>query len=259
MFLHELKKNKQKILFIQLTTLIMMAEGSKETTAKALKKSDDSSNITDIFWENIDDKEMEILRQYIGEIGGVEQLQTTSKGFMGVNTNTNTNVPGFLIGSVRGTETQNSIPKILKSILHDELKNQSKTITKKYGNDENFKKDFVQKLVDNGEDILNITPKLIRKMMLTNPVIQQEVLESTADALITATDNSLFAMREKKIVLFELIGAGFSSGAFEVQEKQLVTKICKLLDVDNEYIEEFTDVASRLFDVNKEINDLINE
>ncbi|QEY24611.1 hypothetical protein D0T90_09150 [Neisseria animalis] len=119
----------------------------------------------------------------------------------------------------------------------------------------------MMKLVGEGFDILKITPDVIRYMMVSLPTISEGILLKTAEDVISYKGKEAddLTERDKKIIVFELIGAGFSSGAFEDSERKLLEHICQLLKVDSEYIEEFTEVMGRLAAVNKEVADLINE
>ncbi|NEN75011.1 hypothetical protein F9B74_01530 [Pelistega sp. NLN82] len=65
--------------------------------------------------------------------------------------------------------------------------------------------------------------------------------------------------REKKIILTELIGAGFSSGHFDEEEKVLVKFIAAELGLDEESFEELTEAMEKFFIANKELSDLVFE
>ena len=65
--------------------------------------------------------------------------------------------------------------------------------------------------------------------------------------------------KDKKIIIFELIKCCFDYSKFGEIEKSIISKICKNLKVDMEYIEEFEDIVNQLLIVSKEAKELINE
>lgn len=142
---------------------------------------------------------------------------------------------------------------ILEKSIHSALS--------KYSDNAAVKQEVMQNLVMGGEDILSLTPEKIQASMAFLPKIKQEILAETAGRVI---DSKLalglgLSEKEKKIFICELIGAAYSSGAFEEEEKQLIETICKALGAESEYIEEFDDAMAKLFKANKELADLINE
>jgi len=141
------------------------------------------------------------------------------------------------------------------------LDNAIDDILGKYANDTDIKQEVMQYLISKGEDILTLTPTKIRASMASLPQIKQEILQKAVQTVFTlkVAIGLTLSEREKKIILCELIGAAYSSGAFETEEKQLINTICQVCSFDSEYIEEFDTVMSTLFKVNKELAELINE
>lgn len=141
------------------------------------------------------------------------------------------------------------------------LDNAIDDILGKYANDADIKQEVMQYLISKGEDILTLTPTKIRASMASLPQIKQEILQKAVQTVFTlkVVIGLTLSEREKKIILCELIGAAYSSGAFETEEKQLINTICQVCSFDSEYIEEFDTVMSTLFKVNKELAELINE
>lgn len=66
-------------------------------------------------------------------------------------------------------------------------------------------------------------------------------------------------IQEKKMILFELIGACYCNGNFDEKQKLMLEFICKELKIDEEYVEEFLDIAKKYFSYLSELNELINE
>lgn len=141
------------------------------------------------------------------------------------------------------------------------LDNAIDDILGKYANDADIKQEVMQYLISKGEDILTLTPTKIRASMASLPQIKQEILQKAVQTVFArkVAIGLTLSEREKKIILCELIGAAYSSGAFETEEKQLINTICRVCSFDSEYIEEFDTVMSTLFKVNKELAELINE
>ncbi|MFZ7226064.1 hypothetical protein, partial [Avibacterium avium] len=65
--------------------------------------------------------------------------------------------------------------------------------------------------------------------------------------------------KDKKIIIFELIGMGFSNNNLDEKEFLLIQEVAKLFDIDAEYLEEFKDLVKVIYKVQKEASDLINE
>ena len=141
------------------------------------------------------------------------------------------------------------------------LDNAIDDILGKYANDADIKQEVMQYLISKGEDILTLTPTKIRASMASLPQIKQEILQKSVQTVFArkVAIGLTLSEREKKIILCELIGAAYSSGAFETEEKQLINTICQVCSFDSEYIEEFDTVMLTLFKVNKELAELINE
>ena len=136
------------------------------------------------------------------------------------------------------------------------LDNAIDDILGKYANDADIKQEVMQYLISKGEDILTLTPTKIRARQIKQEILQKAVQIVFARKVAIGLTLS---ERDKKIILCELIGAAYSSGAFETEEKQLINTICQVCSFDSEYIEEFDTVMSTLFKVNKELAELINE
>ena len=281
MFLHELKDNLKKMLFIELATLILMAEGDDKVTPSFSETFQneglDDINLNDIssknfssfmaghtLTHNIDEGEVEIFEQY------AKELKLRFHQFEDGHYDEEINV-GVLLDSSYSSY-QNFLNDDGQIIIGKEepgdegltslsyALGQASKFVMEESQGSNEIKELVISIVSNN---LNANPIKIKEEILKLPSIQQKILERAADILIKTKSDfdhmSPYTEREKKIMLFELIGSGFASGHFEDQEKSLLTKICVLMDIEKEYIDEFTDVTTRLFVVNKELAELINE
>lgn len=232
MFLKDLKEKPQRILFLELAALIMMAEGSQSMTSEKIQRLEpqskryaiipkldseskkykcfqtlESEGKRYVFLQNIDENKMNTLDTYAKEleINYVDDL-----------------FPLYSRNNV--FELMNVLEKEIAAFLikYDQL----------------------------GEDF---------RSTITN--VKNYILERTADELISIRKKSISHLnsKEKKIVLFGLVRAGYSSRYFEDRGKSLLLHICKSLDIEIDYIDEFIEISERLFSINTELETLINE
>lgn len=256
MFLKDLKEESQKILFLELTALIMMAEGDKETTSKQIKKVK-LDNKSHAFFQNIDENEFKVLLEYAVELGESNLDGLFSLRGYDSNNSMGSAPAAALLFAISAAKNAVNNKYELRSILEE----QANSAFSEYSKLEDFKKEVMMSLISSGVDVLNINPKMVEEAMLTTSTLKQDILRRTAKELISIKKDSLgkFESKEKKIVLFELIGAGYSSGYFGDEERSLLLYICELLHIESEYIEEFLEVSERLFAINKDLAILINE
>ena len=232
MFLKDLKEKPQRILFLELAALIMMAEGSQSMTSEKIQRLEpqskryaiipkldseskkykcfqtlESEGKRYVFLQNIDENKMNTLDTYAKEL----EIKYVDDLF-----------PLYSRNNV--FELMNVLEKEIAALLikYDQL----------------------------GEDF---------RSTITN--VKNYILERTADELISIRKKSISHLnsKEKKIVLFGLVRAGYSSRYFEDRGKSLLLHICKSLDIEIDYIDEFIDISERLFSINMELETLINE
>lgn len=250
MFLNQLSTPLQKALFLELAILVMMASHDDDASEQMAKYNSDA--VLSKFLASINTKEAEMLKEYQKEVftntkyQNIDFLEKTfSKYIDGFNKS---------LKNAYGSDKQfPTLRDVLKTVIDEVLA--------QYGNNPEVKQEVIQYLLANGEDILNLNPQKIQSCMASLPKIKQEILQHTVRAAFKPKQEMGLTLseREKKIILCELIGAAYSSGAFEAEEKQLLESICQTLDIDSEYIEEFDDVMAKLFKVNQELAELINE
>lgn len=264
MFLKELQEESQKTLFLELTALIMMAEGDKQTTSKQIKKVK-IDNKSSAFFQSIDENEIHVLNAYAEELGilRIDRLfleSDTADSAIAVASAINSRLPMLKGTNLHNLAIETAIKKRQFQLI-SVLKEQTDLAFSEYSQLENFKKEVMLNLISSGVDVLNINPKLIEEAMLTTSALKQDILRRTAKELISIKKDILGKLegKEKKIILFELIGAGYSSGHFGDEEKSLLLYICELLHIESEYIEEFLEISERLFAINKDLTILINE
>lgn len=246
MFLKDLNEESQKTLFLELAALIMMAEGDEATTSQKIKEVN-LDNKSYVFFQNIDENEIKALTEYSEAFGrytfddlfSVKSIRTS-----------------ISFGSTFGSANKN-YEYDLRSILEE----QADLALEEYSQLEDFKKEVMLRIISNGEDVLNINSAMVEKFMLSTSIIRRDILKRTVKELIAIRQETIdnFKSKEKKIILFELIGAGYSSGHFGDDEKSLLIYICELLKIENEYVEEFLEVSEKLFTIKKELAILINE
>ncbi|AOY44336.1 hypothetical protein AOT82_1957 [Psychrobacter sp. AntiMn-1] len=232
MFLKDLKEKPQRILFLELAALIMMAEGSQSMTSEKIQRLEpqskryaiipkldseskkykcfqtlESEGKRYVFLQNIDENKMNTLDTYAKEL----EIKYVDDLF-----------PLYSRNNV--FELMNVLEKEIAAFLinYDQL----------------------------GEDF---------RSTITN--VKNYILERTADELISIRKKSISHLnsKEKKIVLLGLVRAGYSSRYFEDRGKSLLLHICKSLDIEIDYIDEFIEISERLFSINIELETLINE
>lgn len=264
MFLKNLKKKPQKTLFLELATLIMMAEGSQSTTSEKIQKLESKSK-SYIFFQNIDENEINVLNAYAEELE-VENID----GLFSLNSTADAEAVAIAMRHFRqnifeqSEKDRRDIEAAINSNgfkLMTVLEEQTASTLSEYSRLDDFKKEVMSNIFSSGEDVLNINPAMIERFMLDTPIMKQDILKRTVKELVAVKQETIerFESKEKKIILFELIGAGYSSGHFGDDEKSLLIYICELLSIENEYIEEFLEVSERLFAINKDLAILINE
>lgn len=263
MFLKNLKEKPQKTLFLELATLIMMAEGSQSTTSEKIQKLESRSK-SYIFFQNIDENEINVLNAYAEEL----EVENIDGLFLLNSTSTSASASAIMQYQKNVFEnlriSQNDIEAYIKGgrfELMTVLEEKTALALNEYSQLEDFKKEVMSNIFSSGEDVLNINPAMVEKFMLSTSIIRRDILKRTVKELIAIRQETIdnFESKEKKIILFELIGAGYSSGHFGDDEKSLLIYICELLKIENEYVEEFLEVSEKLFTINKELAILINE
>lgn len=257
MFLKELKEKPQRILFLELAVLIMMAEGSQSTTSERIQELEpqskryalipkleteskkyacfqrlESNGRKYVFLQNLDENEINALDIYAKEleirsIDGLFSWRSSNNGFE------------------------------LMSVLEE----QTSLVLNKYDTLDKFKEELKLNTVSSDVDALNMHTEVAENFVLTISSVKNYILKHTAKELFSMRKESISHLKskEKKIILFELIGVCYSSGNFNDVEKDLLIYMCELLSIENEYIEEFLEVSERLFAINKDLTILINE
>lgn len=257
MFLKDLKEKPQRILFLELAALIMMAEGSRSTTSERIQELEpqskryalipkleteskkyacfqklDADDRKYVFLQNIDENEIKALDIYAKEL----EIR---------------NIDSLFSSRSRDKEFE------LMNVLEEKIS----LALKKYNHLDKFKEKLKLNNVSSDGGMLNIHTGVTENSVLTLSNVKNYVLKYTAKKLFSMRKESISYLKskEKKIMLFELIGVCYSSGHFNDVEKDLLIYICELLSIENEYIEEFLDISERLFAINKELTILINE
>lgn len=240
MFLSHLHEDKQKKLFLQLATVVMMAEGHSSTASSLIDEKIENLNDdhTLIFWQSLKDSELLALGICAFECGYVH-------------------IDPKQIGDTEHTK-QLILDKIKNSNLSDILAEEVTAVLSTYGKDEATKKKVLDNLINNDVNLVDIDADSMKSEFLKLPELKKEALENTAQVLIEDS-NILFSEKNKKIILFELIGAGFSDGYFDQSEEHLIHKICHWLNIEKEYVNEFLELSTSMFTLCNDISDLINE
>lgn len=257
MFLKDLKEKPQRILFLELAALIMMAEGSQSTTSERIQELEpqskryalipkleteskkyacfqrlESDGRKYVFLQNLDENEINALDIY------AKELEIRS-------------IDGLF--SWRSSNNRFELMSVLEE--------QTSLVLNKYDTLDKFKEGFKLNTVSSDLDALNMNTEVAESFVLTISSVKNYILKHTVKELFSIRKESISHLKskEKKIILFELIGVCYSSGYFDDAEKDLLIYMCELLSIENEYIEEFLEVSERLFAINKDLTILINE
>ncbi|WP_072281110.1 hypothetical protein [Rappaport israeli] len=236
MFLKDLSSNEAKQLFGDLSLIVCMASGDKETAADFVKEELQAKDkyfynedYYTQFYVAISQEEIDMYLLYRSELN--------SGSFDGDSYNSFDYDGNFL-------------ERIINRISEDTLE--------QYKDNPQIKQQAMQVLASEKEDLFNITPELIQHIILLLPEVRQQILTKSARELIKNKDRYL-TTKDKKILLFELIGIGYSSGQFEQEERFIIEEICNLLTVDFQYINDFEDILQRMLPINLEAYQIINE
>lgn len=275
-----LEEDEQKKLFLQLATLVMMSEGDALTTSTLIHEKlidvhvdndeddlDDEDDLEDedakketdkslIFWQSLNELELSALASYAIECRYINK----SSQVLNSDPSVKEDIFKQLIGEISFSEGGfMSIFGRRKSMdLIEVLSKEIDIVIDKNKDDPNLKKQALDNFMANDGDLVNLNGDAMKGELLKLPKIKAEVLENTAKTTIESSKAELDD-KVKKIILFELIGAGFSDGYFDDSEKQLFQKICQYLDIDEEYVDEFLELATSFFTLTNDITDLINE
>lgn len=143
--------------------------------------------------------------------------------------------------------------------LLDALRSARAKIINNSASDSNIKKEVMNKLAEDYYfDITELTPEKMAAMMCALPQIKQQILHDAATQVIAQYYGKI-SPRECKVIGFELLGAAYSSGKIEDEEKALLQHIFNRLDIDPEYLPEFEAVMGKIFVAYKEAIELIAE
>lgn len=140
--------------------------------------------------------------------------------------------------------------------IFDEVK---KEILLQYESNDLVKKAIFEKLIQQNYDLLSLDKELIQTMILELPEIKLQVFQNVLNKLIEERNAQELSERDKKIIIFELIGLGISNNYFAENELKIIREISNKIGSDSEYIDEFIPVINNLYQNQKQAIELINE
>lgn len=265
MFLNQLEEDNQKLLFAELATLVMIASRTEDAVSEMVEDNESKfSNDLFVFIKNIEEKEIKLLEQHLFEldfadsrINNWEQLLIAK--ILGSDLYTDRSSSSSL-GLSLGWDPR-SINVEIKGRLQKSLESEIKKATEKYSDNEEIKKEIVEKIVLSGGDILKIDAKKIKRLILGNNKVQHEILTKTAEGLLNSKEYSadlFITPKEKKTVLFELINTAYSSGKLEELEITLLKVITEQLGLESHYFDTFSTLIEKLSKVKQEASTAIN-
>ncbi|HDR1062625.1 hypothetical protein ACFGZ0_08100 [Pasteurella multocida] len=139
------------------------------------------------------------------------------------------------------------------------LNEQFSKITEKYSDDPHIKKILIQRITDNGFNILNLSESSIKKEMAYLPEIKFEIIKETAKKIIQEDFNNNSTEKEKKLIIASLLDMAYSNCILTNNELELINFIANELALDPEYVNEFITPISQIALSMKEVIGLINE
>ncbi|NOL49259.1 hypothetical protein [Pelistega europaea] len=242
MFLNQLEQDNQKELFLSLATLVMMASGSS----------------TENIEEDADDDSLKEFNRIKASLSSQDVLLK------------------HLFGNIQAAEAQ-MVKEYMQELNYKYwVYNRCAIGCTAYDLDSILANSFDDDFDDDDQvDLVNLLKVYSTQVMTENVTFEEKesdknlpyllrsgmrlyVLKHAASAIIKGNTED-FSTKERKIILTELIGAGFSSGHFEEEEKELVQFIGTELDLDDEYFDEITEAMEKVFIANRELTELINE
>lgn len=283
MFLNQLEQDSKKELFLFLATLVMMASGSysenlkedtNDETMKEFNEIKDKLSSQDILlkhlFDNIQATEAQMLKGYMQELNhkywvryGCSVEYTTIKNLKHDDNQEQSVSKAAILGGIAGPVMALGIASGVMGML-GKNRNLEDTIPVDIEDITITRIDLVDVLRNYSTQVMTESILFEEKESdknlpyLLRSGIRLYVLKNAASVVIKGNPESL-SIKERKIILTELIGAGFSSGHFEEEEKELVKFIGSELGLDNEYFDEITEVMEKVFHANRELTELVNE
>lgn len=74
-----------------------------------------------------------------------------------------------------------------------------------------------------------------------------------------AKEGNLISIKQKKAMIFELLGMAYADGVFNNREQRIIYKISDLLGLETESVNEFENLVLKIIETHKEALELINE
>ena len=71
--------------------------------------------------------------------------------------------------------------------------------------------------------------------------------------------NSISSSKEKRIIAFEVIGLCFADGAYQKEEKSIVSLMESIFEIQSSYVKECENIVSEYMKLQKAINELVLE
>lgn len=273
MFLHKFEHMASKVLFLEYACLLAMADGSSDTDEVGVNEN----NSTQSYFNYIDINELNSLKKYaeeldLGLLTKSDSFGTTCtvhQSFLKASLTkdcgkyyffNNEAISGLIEDQCFYSLSDNQKYKFFPA-LGSVLKLSQQGKIEKYSDDKSIKQRVINELISSGVDLMEINPENIHRVMISFDDIKGEILKNST-AILSSTKNAYLdemTNKDKKLVLFELISFCSNNGKISNNQMDLIQQMCTCLRVDSAYIEEFMEVIQRIFAVNKEAKELINE
>lgn len=144
--------------------------------------------------------------------------------------------------------------------LQKAWENSANKVLDEYADNKALRQEIWQKIMDSGIDIREIKPDMVTATMINTSELKKLILNETLHEILHAEKVSAPSYQQGKILLFEWVGFCVqSSGILRDEPKSFLQKVCLILGIDPEYIDEFSHAITQFFDANQKIHILMNE
>lgn len=134
-----------------------------------------------------------------------------------------------------------------------------KPIVKNATENEEYKKQVLTSFIESGVDLSEITPKKTEYEVAKLVGVRKEMIDSILKQCFENIDLVNLTHRDKKIIMFELIGLAHADGSVHELEEMIVNSVASNFAMDNETLDELKEAAEVIVDAVKEATEIITE
>lgn len=171
---------------------------------------------------------------------------------------------GTDIADLSETDHDSYIKYVINGTCHEIFKNMMKVVAPKiledYSKKEEIKKSVIESVMLNGGDLMDLQGDNLFIKIARFQEVRLAILKET---LMFLWKNMLREFKldehDRKLVLFDLIRLFITDSGLKEQEKIIINSICEMMDIDLEYVDEFSEKAIVYSKIKDDILELINE